>query len=109
VAKNLSFEAALVKSSAASDSDGSYTKLTYKGANPWKPQSYEIFAAYHKFEANSIIGNDIPLVADQKGIRYGFQYVPWMSSILKVWYDNAKYLGTNTKADKFRTQLDFFF
>lgn len=109
VADNLGFEAALVRSTATSDNKGSYAKLTYKGANPWKPQSQDAFIAYHKLENNSIMGNDLPLEANQKGVRYGFHYVPWMSSILTVWYDDVKTISTNTNVAKFRTQLDFFF
>ena len=109
IAKDLSFECAQVSSTADSDNKGSYAKLTYKGANPGKLHSYGIYTAYHNLETNSIIGNDINLTADQKGIRYGIDYVPWNNSLLKVWYDDVKELSTNTKVDKFRAQMDFFF
>ncbi len=109
ISKDLSFECAQVRSTAESDNTGSYAKLTYKGANPWKIHSYDTFVTYHNLETNSIIGNDIPLAANQKGIRYGFHYVPCMSSMLTIWYDDVKELSTNTKEDKFRAQIDFFF
>ena len=108
-AKDLSFECAQVRSTADSANNGSYAKLTYKGANPGKLHSYDVYTAYHDLEANSIIGNDINFTADQKGMRYGIHYVPWNNSLLHVWYDDVKVSSTNTTKDKFRAQMDFFY
>ncbi|SDE96804.1 hypothetical protein [Sporomusa acidovorans] len=109
VVKNLGLEAALIRSSAAADGHGSYAKLIYKGANPGIAQSFDIYTTYHKLEANSIIGNDIPMLADYKGVRVGTHYVIWKGSLLEVFYDKQKTVKTNAKADMFMAKLDFFF
>jgi len=64
---------------------------------------------YHDLEANSIMGNDIPLKSDQKGVRYGVHYVPFQNAIATVWYDDVKIISTNKNNDKIRVQLDVFF
>jgi len=109
LSQDYGFEAAYVKSTASADNKGYYAKLQYKGAIPFVAKTYDVFVTYHKLEANSIMGNDIPLYADYKGVRYGFHYAPWESTLLTVFYDNAKAISTNVKENFFRAQLDIFF
>jgi len=109
------FEAAYVKSNATDNNKGYYAKLQYKAAIPFVAKTYDVFVTYHNLEDSSIIGNDIPLAANRKGVRYGFHYAPWDSTLLTVFYDNAKYIiaeGSAKAGDSqnfFRAQLDIFF
>lgn len=109
IAKDFSLEAAALHSTADTDNKGLYAKLQYKGIRPDKPGSYDVFVTYHDLEANSIMGNDIPLKADQKGVRYGVHFVPVKNTIVTVWYDDAKVISTGADKDKFRAQLDVLF
>ncbi|MBP2652804.1 MAG: S-layer y domain protein [Firmicutes bacterium] len=107
--QDLGFEAAYVKSDVSADNKGYYAKLSYKNAIPFVAKTYDVFVTYHNLEANSIMSNDIPLLADRKGIKYGVHYAPWNSSLLTLWYDNAKYISTGASQNFYRAQLDFFF
>lgn len=108
-AKNLKLEAATIHSTASTDNNGTYASLKYKEANPQKKNSFDTFVTYHDLEANAIMGNDIPLKSDQKGVRYGVHYVPFQNAIATVWYDDVKIISTNKNNDKIRVQLDVFF
>jgi hypothetical protein len=109
VAKNLKLEAAIINSTADSSNKGTYASLKYKEANPQQKNSFDTFVTYHDLEANSLMGNDIPLKSDQKGVRYGIHYVPFKNSIVTAWYDDVKVISTNKNNDKIRVQLDVFF
>lgn len=107
---NMAFEAAYMKSDADSGDDtGYYAKLQYGQAIPFVGSTYDIFLTYHDLEADSIMGNDIPLDSDTKGLRLGFHYVPINNVQIWCFYDNAKVISTDEDEDFFRIQVDFFF
>ncbi|MBP2650518.1 MAG: S-layer protein [Firmicutes bacterium] len=121
--KNLSFEAAYIKSSYDDANKGYYAQLKYKNAIPFVANTYDVYVAYHNLESSSIMYNDLRYYPDMKGVRVGFHYTPWNSTLLTVWYDIQKYIDTTTtglepsggtayageKDNFFRAQFDFFF
>jgi len=120
--KDWAFEAAYIKSSYDADNKGYYAQLKYKNAIPFVPNTYDFYVAYHNLETNSIMYNDLRYYPNMKGIRVGFHYAPWNSTLLTVWYDIEKYINAGTaikdssiavaagdKDNFFRAQLDFFF
>jgi hypothetical protein len=109
LAKNVHFEAAKLHSTASTANDGSYASVTFKEAQPQKPKSFDIFITYHNLESNSIMGNNVPLDSNQKGIRYGIHYVPTKNVITTLWYDNVKEISTNKNNNKIRAQLQVLF
>jgi len=117
-----SFETAYIKSSYDSDNKGYYAQLKYKNAIPFVAKTYDIYVTYHDLEKNSIMYNDLRYYQNMKGVRLGFHYAPWNSTLLTVWYDMQKYINKGTaiqngsmnvaageKDNFFRAQLDFFF
>jgi len=120
---DLAFEAAYVKSDYDKDSKGIYAQLKYKGAIPFVPNTFDVFAAYHKLEANSIQYNDLRYYSNMKGIRLGAHYTPMDSVLITAWYDIQEYINAGTsqpggtnyavaagKKDNFvRLQVDLFF
>ncbi|WP_005038265.1 hypothetical protein [Holophaga foetida] len=127
---NLSFEAAGIKSSYDDDNKGVYAQLKYGNAIPFVPGTFDIYAAYHNLQANSIMYNDLRYYKNMKGVRFGAHYTPMDSVLITAWYDVAKYIesdnplqpGGNSlvqdgstacfagqKDNMFRLQVDFFF
>lgn len=109
VAKNLKLEAAAIHSTASSANNGTYASLKYKEFDLQQKKSFDTFVTYHNLESNAIMGNDIPLKADQKGIRYGVHYVPTKNTLATVWFDDVKVISSAKHNNKFRAQFDIFF
>nr|WP_320132657.1 hypothetical protein [uncultured Holophaga sp.] len=119
---DLSFEAAYIKSDYDTDNKGIYAKLQYKGAIPFVPNTFDVYAAYHKLEANSIMYNDVRYYSNMKGVRLGAHYTPMDCVLITAWYDIQEYINAGSsnpggsytvaagkKDNFFRLQVDFFF
>lgn len=106
---DLGLEAAYIQSDADDDEVGYYAQIKYKNAIPFVPNTYDFYVQYHYLEANSIMGNDIPLSSDVEGIRLGLHYAPFPGVLLWTFYDFAESITTGEEDNFFRVQLDFFF
>jgi hypothetical protein len=102
-------EAAYLQSDDDDDEIGYYAQLKYKNAIPFVPNSYDVYVQYHYLEANSIMGNDLPLESDLEGIRIGLHFAPLKNVLFWAFYDFAEYISTGEEQNFFRMQLDFFF
>ncbi|MBP1628981.1 MAG: S-layer protein [Holophagaceae bacterium] len=64
---NFSFEGCFIKSSYDTDNKGTYAQLKYGNAIPFVPGTFDIYAAYHNLEGNSIMWNDMRYYKNMKG------------------------------------------
>jgi hypothetical protein len=106
---DVGLEAAYIQSDAADDEIGYHAQVKYKNAIPFAPNTYDLYIQYHYLEADSIMGNDIPLESDIEGIRLGLHYAPFAGVLLWTFYDFAESITTGEEDNFFRVQLDFFF
>ncbi|WP_296895949.1 putative porin [uncultured Megamonas sp.] len=98
------------ESDNSDDKEAYMAELQYKNANVADPGSWGAYVAYRHFGKDVTIATTYKDVFNnQKGFAVGASYVPMENLLASVKYFDGKDIDSNTDADRFYFNLDFFY
>ena len=98
------------ESDNSDDKQAYMAELQYKNANITDPGSWGAYVAYRHFGKDVTIATTYKDVFNnQKGFAIGASYVPVENLLASVKYFDGKDIDSDTDADRFYLNLDFFY
>ena len=98
------------ESDNSDDKQAYMAELQYKNANIADPGSWGAYVAYRHFGKDVTIATTYKDVFNnQKGFAIGASYVPVENLLASVKYFDGKDIDSDTDADRFYLNLDFFY
>lgn len=98
------------ESDNSADKQAYMAELQYKNANIADPGSWGAYVAYRHFGKDVTIATTYKDVFNnQKGFAIGASYVPVENLLASVKYFDGKDIDSDTDADRFYLNLDFFY
>lgn len=108
---NVALVAEYAQNTEANDDDQAWiATVNYKNANIADAGSWGMYAGYAEIEQNSVIAPTYDEIgSNQKGLVVGASYVPAENILTTIKYFDGKDIDTDTDADMFFGQVEFFF